>query len=97
MDIYRTERTASITLSQSRIGAMVKFIGDRCHADTLSGIAERFGTGYLHDIIIGITGYARLVRRLERTSEVLAEIHGKISQVLENNGIVFGCQFADDL
>ena len=26
---------------------MVKFIGDRCHADTLSGIAERFGTGYL--------------------------------------------------
>ena len=76
---------------------MVKFIGDRCHADTLSGIAERLRAGYLHDIIIGITGYARLVRRLERTSEVLAEIHGKIGEVLYDDHVVFVGHLADDL
>ena len=76
---------------------MVKFIGDRCHADTLSGIAERLRAGYLHDIIIGITGYARLVRRLERTSEVLAKIHGKIGEIFYDDHVVFVGHLADDL
>ena len=38
-----------------------------------------------------------MVRRLERTSEVLAEIHGEIGEVLYDNHVVFVGHLADDL
>ena len=40
--------------------------------------------------------HGRLVRRLKRFAQVLAEVHGKVGEVFQNNDVILGCQFAND-
>ena len=68
---------------------MIQLVGDRCYTDALSRVTESFRTGDLHDVIIRVTGDGCLIRRLERTAQVFAEIHGEVSEVLDDDYIVF--------
>lgn len=59
----------AITLRQSGIAAVIQLIGNAAHADTLSGIAEGFGTGNQQHIIICVVSYRRLERSLIRSAQ----------------------------
>ena len=96
MDENRTEGTAAVAFCQARIGAVVQFVRDAAHSDALSGIAEGFGTGDKQNVVVGIVGHRRLVGRLEGLAHVLAEIHGEIGQIFQDDDIVLGGQAADD-
>lgn len=60
-----TERSATIAFGQSGVGTMIQFVRDAAYPDTLSGVAEGFGTGDKQNIVVGVMCYGRLVGRLE--------------------------------
>ena len=97
MDIDRTESSTAISLSQAGISPMIKLVGDRRHANTLSGITEGFRSGDLDHVVIRISGDCRLIRRFEWMTQILAEVHSEIGEVFDNDDIVFVGHFADDL
>ena len=83
VDEDRAEFSPAITLRQSGIAAVIQLIGNAAHADTLSGIAEGFGTGNQQHIIICVVSYRRLERSLIRSAQILTEIDCKVCQVLQ--------------
>ena len=78
IDKYCAECTAAVTLCQSRICPMIKFVRDTAYTDALSCIAECFGTGYEQYVMVSVMGYGWLVGRMERFALVLTEVHGEI-------------------
>ena len=96
VDEDRAECSPAITLRQSGIAAVIQLIGNAAHADTLSGIAEGFGTGNQQHIIICVVSYRRLERSLIRSAQILTEIHCKVCQVFQYDYVILGGKFADD-
>ena len=76
---------------------MEKFVGDTGHADTFTGITEGLTATDEQHIVVGVAGHRSLIRRFERRTEVLAEVHSEIRQVLHHYHIVLRSQFADSL
>ena len=96
VDEYCAEGAAAVALCQPGIGPVIQFVRNAADTDTLTGIAESFGTGNEQHVIVRIVCHRRLVRRLERFAQVLAEVHGKVGEVFQHNDVILGCQFADD-
>ena len=97
VDVHRSECASAVTLCQSRIGAVIEFVGDCCYTDALAGIAEGFGTGDLQDVIVRVACDCCLIRRLKRFSEWLAEVHGEVGEVFDYNRVVFIRHLSDNL
>ena len=76
---------------------MEQSIGDTGNTDTFTCITESLGTTDKQHIVICITGYGSLIRRLERCRKILTEVHGKISQILHHDGIVFRSELTNHL
>ena len=43
---------------------------------------------YKRQVIVRIVCHRRLVRRLERFAQVLAEVHGKVGEVFQHNDVI---------
>ena len=76
---------------------MEQGIGDTGNTDTLTRITECLRATYEQHVIVGITGYSSLIRRLERCREILAEVHCEVSEILHHDGIVFRSELANHL
>ena len=92
-----TEGQTLITLGEVVEMAVEQLVGDTSDTDTFSSIAEGLGAADEQHVVVGITGNSGLIRRLERCGEILAEVHGKVSEILHHDGIVLGGQFTDGL
>ena len=77
--------------------AVEERVADADDADALAGIGERLRAADEQHIIVRVAGHRGLVGRLERHTEILAEVHGEVSQVLHHDGVVLRRQFADGL
>ena len=97
VDIDRAEGPAAVAFRQAGVGAVVKFVGDGGDADALSGVAKCLGAGDLQDVIIGIATDAGLVRRFERTTQIFAEVHREVGEVLDDDDVVFLSHFRQNL
>src|SRR5574344_430264 len=71
---------------------MEQFITDTGHTDTFAGIAECFTATDEQNIIIRVSRHSRLVWWMIRFTQILTEVHGKISQVFHHDCIILGSQ-----
>ena len=94
---HGTEGQTLITFGEVVEVAMEELVADAGDTDTLTGIAEGLGAGDEKHIVVGIAGDGGLIRGLERCGEVLAEVHGEVSKVFHDDGIVLGGELTDGL
>ena len=73
----------------------VEFVGDGCDGDALAGVAEYLRTGDHQDVVVRVPGHGGLVGRIERASQGFAEVHAKVGEVFDDDGVVSGSQLAD--
>ena len=76
---------------------MEQLVRDTGHTNTFTGIAECLGTTDQQHVVIRIACHGSLIRWFKRHTQVLAEIHGKVSQVLHHNHIILRSQLTNRL
>ena len=84
---------------QHRVDGLPRLFGNVGSAVERLGYGGKGITGlfsYVRESLVRIVCHRRLVRRLERFAQVLAEVHGKVGEVFQHNDVILGCQFADD-
>ena len=89
----QTEGQSLVTLCQVVIVAAEQLIADAYHANAFAGIAECLRSADEQHVVVGVAGNGRLVGRLERHAQVLAEVHRKVCQIFHNDCIVLCGQF----
>ncbi len=89
------ELTYAELLLEGRVDAAVEAVADTTYTDALTGIREGLRARDGHDVIVGVMGHRCLIGRLEGMRQVLAEVHGEVGQILEDDGVVARCQLSD--
>ena len=75
---------------------MEQMVADTCHTNAFAGIAECLAAADEQYVIVSIVGYTGLIGRLERSTQVLAEVHGKVGKVFHDDDIIFIGKVAND-
>ena len=75
---------------------MEQLVRNHHHAEPLTRVAERLGTGDKQQVVVRIVGHRSLIGRYARLGDVLAEVHAEVGEVFHHDDVVFVGEVADD-